>query len=286
MDRSSAQVADKITLTLSVQAPAGVLVSFPESVNRLGEFDVTSVRETLDIPDNGGRQSVRIYELESLVAGHLTVPAIDVSYVDKRKESGTQGLVRSEPLQVAITSMLEGQTDTSQYRDIKGLVELRRPKIDRNYGVLATATMATLLAGAGIAFVLMRRRVSELSPEEWALAELRDLEARSDAGQLELQEFYTRVTDTVRLFVERQFRIAASRLTTAEFFQRVQEGNELEQEHASLLDRFLITADMVKFAGLEPNQTDCGTAIATARQFVQESARLAHGVDASAQEIT
>jgi hypothetical protein len=75
----------------------------------------------------------------------------------------------------------------------------------------------------------------------------------------------------VRTYVERQFAIAAPRLTTAEFFNRVQDGQEMASRHSRLLHDFLATADMVKFAGFRPENGVVRIMINQAKQFISES---------------
>lgn len=271
VDRTSAQIADKITLTLSVLAPTGVHITFPETGDSLGQFDVLDVHETLDIPVVDGRLSTRTYELESLVAGKQVIPSIGIPFADKSTATPTLRVAQSNPIEITINSLLEGQTDPTQFRDIKGIVQIERPETPR-VGLLAAAAGGILLAGAGFAFVLTRRKSRELNPENWALNEIDYLESLCEAGEIDAEQFYTEITDIVRCYVERQFHIAALRLTTAEFFDQIQTGRDLNDEHVALLCDFLADADMVKFAGLTLGPADAANATVTARKFIHESA--------------
>ena len=48
VDRTSAQVAEPITMSLTVKAPAGVTVQFPEVGESIGSFDVLKSNDTVD----------------------------------------------------------------------------------------------------------------------------------------------------------------------------------------------------------------------------------------------
>lgn len=276
VDRTSAQIADKIRLTLTVQSPDGVQIYLPPPVERLGEFDVISVAEQPDIPVEGGRVWTRTYELESLVSGDQTVPAITIAYVDSRRGASVQGEVRTEPVTVSISSLLEGQRDPTQYRDIKGTVEVSPPAagVDPRYSIIATLAAAVLAAGISVHFLLAGRR-REWSPREWALAELGELESQVLADELTADQFYTGATDIVRRYVERQFGIDAPRLTTAEFFSRITSRSFVSDDQQQLLREFLETADLVKFAGLLPAADSAAAATARARRFIEDSSEAA-----------
>ncbi|QDS96903.1 hypothetical protein [Adhaeretor mobilis] len=269
VDRNSAQVAEAIQLTLIAEVPDGVRVSFPARTEQLGSFDIRKVEDQLDIPVAQGRKSTRTYFLESLSPGEQEVPAVGVSYLDTREASNTRKLAMSDPVRISIGSLLEGQTDPTQFRDIKGIVEISPPAQEHHY-VLLSIVAASVLAGAGFAATYYLRRDRDLSASHWALAELDRLSLQHSAAELSPTEFYTQVTDIVRNFIERRFDVAAPRLTSAEFFQLVEQNHQLSP-YLRPLRSFLETADMVKFAGLVPQGNDCDAAIAKARNFVEAS---------------
>ena len=50
IDKREAQIAERIQLEITATAPEDVTVKFPELAGKLGDFEVTSVKDTLDIP--------------------------------------------------------------------------------------------------------------------------------------------------------------------------------------------------------------------------------------------
>jgi hypothetical protein len=287
VDRTSAQIADKITLTLTAETPDGVQVFFPEQTDRLGEFDVVDVKEFLGIPIESGRLWRRTYLLESLVSGDLTIPAISVPYSDARSETTNQGSVQTEPINLSVSSLLEGQPDPHKYRDIKDIVDIEPPPTaDTRYVLIAAVVTTVLAAGVGT-YVLLRRKGRNLSPRAWAMGELQRLQALSANGEVSSAEFYTGVTDVVRHYVEQQFGVAAPRLTTPEFFNRVTSKALLSDQQEQLLREFLATADMVKFAGLSLGAGDACEATERARQFIEDSSANAanEGIREPAKEV-
>src|SRR5262249_39306634 len=106
------------------------------------------------------------------------------------------------------------------------------------------------------------------TPLESALVALQRL--REDNPPVE--EFYTRLSDIVRQYLERQLGLHAPERTTEEFLYEVSQGTRLVQEHKDLLGAFLVEADLVKFARFRPEQADCLRAFAAAEKFVREAA--------------
>ncbi|QDU99101.1 DUF4381 family protein [Lignipirellula cremea] len=272
IDKATAQIAEPITLTLTVQAPEQVTVSLPPQPATLGPFTVLHVSDALDLPTAGGRQSVRQYQLECLTAGPQTVPAIAVSYTDRRSEPTVSELLESPTLQVNIASVLEGTPDPLAFRDLKDVVELPEEP-PTSYAWLAWSLgAAAVLSCAGAALLLWPHRRSSLPPGRWALAELAALEESDLVAAGETERFYVRLTDIVRQFIERRFEIGASTLTTAEFLDQATRREALGPDQQRVLKEFLSQADLVKFARFQPNPTDAAGAIDVARQFVVQAA--------------
>ena len=272
VDRTSAEIADKINMTVDVRAPRGVAVQFPEAPAMLGKFDVIATRDRFDIPDDEGRQWSRTYELESLTSGKLEIPAVDVQFTDRRGGEALTDTIQSEPVPIQIVSVLEGQADPLQFRDIKGTVELAAPSEQTNHWIAYAAGGGTMLALAAAGLLVWRRYRRDLSPADWALAELDMLEENALPEQGQVDEFYCRLTDIVRGYLERQFAIEAPLLTTDEFLVAMKDQPVLAEMHRESLAELLVAADMVKFARFEPGSSEASETIDVARRFVTATA--------------
>jgi hypothetical protein len=276
VDRTSAEIADKITMTVDVRAPRGVAVQFADAPQLLGKFDVTHVNDRFDIPDGDERQWSRTYELESLTSGELEIPALEVQFSDRRSGSTSTDTIQSEPVPVQIVSVLEGQTDPTQFRDIKGVVELPSPTERTNRWIVYALGGGTALALAAASLLMWRRYRGDLSPAQWALAQLDELEDNALPEHGLVDEFYCRLTDIVRRYLERQIAIHAPLLTTDEFLAAMQNEPVLAATHRKSLGELLVAADMVKFARFEPGSTEASETIDVARRFVMETAPHEH----------
>lgn len=153
-------------------------------------------------------------------------------------------------------------------RDIKGLVP-----VPHEWWWLWVAV--AVMAIAAVAVWLWKRRKPTAATEtaappsafEVALAALQRL--RNDNPPVE--EFYTRLSDIVRRYLEDQFGLRAPERTTEEFLYEVSSDGTLLPKHKELLGMFLKEADLVKFARFRPGSDDMQRAFAAAEEFVRES---------------
>ena len=150
-------------------------------------------------------------------------------------------------------------------RDIKGVVAIPIPL----WWLLIPVIL--ILVALGIWLWWRRRKpvvapqvVRMLTPLEVALAALQQL--RQDAPPAD--EFYTRLSDIIRHYIEERFGLRAPERTTEEFLAEA----TLPTQQMTLLSAFLQEADLVKFARLRPGKDDMERAASAGEKFIRESA--------------
>jgi hypothetical protein len=87
-----------------------------------------------------------------------------------------------------------------------------------------------------------------------------------------MHEYYFRLADIVRGYIERRFGLLAPERTTEEFLREARQDRSLTAEQKDMLGRFLRAADLVKFALHRPEPAEAASALAAARRFVTETA--------------
>ena len=133
---------------------------------------------------------------------------------------------------------------------------------------------AVVVLGAAVYWLWKRRKLTAAeaavvppSAYEVAIRELRRL--REDNPPVE--EFYTRLSDIVRHYLEGQLGLRAPERTTEEFLYEVSQDHSLSPEHRDLLGAFLQESDLVKFARLRPGEDDKQRAFGAAEKVVEET---------------
>ena len=271
VDQRVAQVAQPIHLEITAQAPAGVSVQFPEHPTTLGPFQIVDVQEQVDVPLGENRLWRRVYTLESLASGTKMIPAVQISFVDRRAAKALADVVSSAPVELEITSLLEGQIDPTKFRDIKGAVALQpKPQVTSHWTLYGISVGGIALL-ATVALLLWHRRHRKHTPAESALIQLAQLEQRDLLAAGETHIFYCCVTDIIRHYIEDRFGYRAPKQTTSEFLSAVQREDLLCDKHQAPLQEFLQVADMVKFACHSPSRNEAAAAIGKARKFVHDT---------------
>ena len=106
------------------------------------------------------------------------------------------------------------------------------------------------------------------TPEEIAQAALALLLAENLPARGLVKEFYLRLTGIVRQYVEDTTGIRAPEQTTEEFLRDMRSRAVFPPERSARLAEFLEAADLVKYAGQQPEEGQIDQAIARAHEFV------------------
>ena len=130
---------------------------------------------------------------------------------------------------------------------------------------------AAVLLAIWFAIRYISRRVKEhrMSPIERAWVELDRLLKKGLPGRGRYKDFYVELTMVVRRYVQRKYGIKAPHMTTEEFFAELSQSKEQSFEQAGSLRKFLESADMVKFAGVEATPEMADEATDSARGYLK-----------------
>ena len=90
------------------------------------------------------------------------------------------------------------------------------------------------------------RFIKHLPPHQKAMMEIGRIKAEGFDTEGEQKEYYTRLTDALRTYLEERFGIQAMEMTSGEIIQRLQQEEDLAKIEE--LRQLLETADLVKFA--------------------------------------
>lgn len=113
-----------------------------------------------------------------------------------------------------------------------------------------------------IRFLARKLREHRMSPIERAWVELDRLLKKGLPGRGRYKDFYVELTMVVRRYIQRKYGIKAPHMTTEEFLREARPSDELR--------RFLESADMVKFAGVEATPEMADDATASARDYLNK----------------
>ncbi len=258
---------------LRIAADKDVELVVPQLAGQIGEFEITDFGAAQPREEKGRAIVERWYTLVTYQPGDGIIPGPTIQY--RTAGSDLQNIAAPDAL-VTVQSLLDRPGPTpADVRDIKNPVAV--PKDYRPLLWLAGGLLAVVLVAAGLyRFLNGRRRGAPAPPprpaHEVALEALAKLHAARllEAGQHE--EFYVRLSNIVRTYLEMRFHLRAPEMTTEEFLQAAQRDPQLAPPQRSALGTFLSEADLVKFARYVPAAEDGERAYRAGREFVASTA--------------
>ena len=131
------------------------------------------------------------------------------------------------------------------------------------------AVGAILTALAGLILFFNKKGTSRiLSP--WEIARISLAELKKELS-LNDEAFFVRLSDILRQYIERRFALPATEKTSEEFIQQLRTDSILSEKQRIALERFLGTADLVKFARMNSDEKQKSDCLNMADNFVNET---------------
>ncbi len=264
------RLSDEPKLRLTIRAANGIRVEKPPFGEALGEFVIRDFHEPLPESDGDAELIRQIYTLEPTRAGKLSIAPIAVRFFDERPGGdGSEHTIESEALSVEVSTVLAEEVPTlADLRPPAGPVELPTPATPIGLWIGAAAAV---LAIAGLVMWRLRRRRKQdepqLSPQELAWLELEAIVERKLA-EADAKVYYVELTGVVRRYIERSTGVRAPEQTTEEFLRAIGSHASFADDERNRLQEFLESADLVKFAGYEPEPRDIEESFERAKRFI------------------
>ena len=148
-----------------------------------------------------------------------------------------------------------------------------------DYGLWILALIIVLGAGYYLYRRLSRKgvetkeKVIVIPPYELAIQELDSLRSDKLCEQGREREFYTRLTDILRQYLQGRFGINAMEMTSTQIRHMLQTNEETRLSKRNM-DQVLETADFVQFAKVRPLPEDNTRSFNSAIQFVEDTKPL------------
>ena len=254
-----------------ISAPdAEVFVEQP--AERLGDFDIVDFGVEPPTRREGKTVLTRWYRLVGYSPGDHVLQSPPVKY---RVAGQEEAEAPAQEITVSVESLLAQTPNATDIRDIKAPEPV--PVDWRPYYLLGGG-IALLLAVVAILYRLLNRprragaAPSVRPPHEIASDALADLRRRNLIAVGAFKEYYSALSDIVRIYLEQRFRLRAPEMTTEEFLLTTAREGRLEAAHRRLLGEFLSESDLVKFARHLPTIADSERAWGAAKRFVDETA--------------
>jgi hypothetical protein len=258
---------------VDVVADPNAEVLLEQPAERLGDFDIVDFGIDPPVARDGRKLVSRWYRLVGWRPGQYVVKTPPVRY---RAAGAEPREITGQEVRVSVESVLAREPNATDIRDVKPPEAV--PIDWRPWWVLASTLVALFAAGAILYRVLNRPRRARpgpppIPPHEIAGRALADLKRRDLIGRGAFKEYYSRLSDIVRVYLEQRFHLRAPEMTTEEFLLTAARDGRLDGAHRRLLADFLAESDLVKFARHLPTIADSERAWEAASRFVQDTSR-------------
>jgi hypothetical protein len=175
--------------------------------------------------------------------------------------------------------------DTNQMfkiRDIKPIMETpwTFKEFWQRFGKIILIILISVFLIAAIIYYIIRRIQNKpiftppkpkIPPHITALELLNTLKEEKLWQKDRIKEYYTQLTDILRIYIEERFSIPAPEYTSYQIIESLDSQPEIPQENKMSLGKMLSTADLVKFAKAQPLEFENEIALKTAFDFVEKT---------------
>ncbi len=269
-DRTQIDPGRSVFLTVTMKTPADVKASLPDLRDRVRGFSLAEEFAGKPVKNADGslvetynwklvpEPCADVYKIAPFAVS--ASPKLMSTQADDGKFSFVAGpiLFENPPPREVVT----GDMEADPTKDLPPL----------SWKLVGWCAACVLVLGALVlgAWMLVRyvvRRVKEhrMSPIERAWVELDRLLKKGLPGRGRYKDFYVELTMVVRRYVQRKYGIKAPHLTTEEFFEEIGARGMKSED----LKKFLESADLVKFAGVQATPEMADEATDSARCYLK-----------------
>ena len=284
------QIGEQALFNLKVIAPKDKTIQFPVYQKEIipGLEVLTMLPPDTVIENNVATMNFK-YVVTSFDSTLYYVPHMPVFDGTDTIYSNSFGLkVTSPVLKDSTVAYLEkmntGQTDSIDFRQLQlnDIKPVQKPAFvwtDYLWILWIVLGLILLLLLIGLIIVLVLRKKNKgyfftppqvLPPHVRALQELDKLRAGKIWQQGREKEFYTRITDILRVYMFERYRINAMEMTSGEILVEIRKRSEEDSIYNNLV-QILSVADMVKFAKHKPYMDENDLSLMNAYFFVNQT---------------
>ena len=274
LDSLQLLIGEQTTLHLTVTANRGqkiVMPSFKPSQQLIPGVEVVGQSEENTSEIDGNRIQVsRNYTLTSFDENVYAIPALNV------KVNGKD--FHGNPLALKVLTVPVDTVHPNQFYPPKDVQD--NPFLWSEWsGIFWLSVLMLLLCGA-MCYLLQRlkqnkpilksfRIVKRVPAHEKALNEINAIKHQRSENQENLKEYYTRLTNTLREYINGRFGFNAMEMTSSEIIECLQSAGD--QKMIDELRQLFRTADLVKFAKYETLINENDSNLVNAINFIDQT---------------
>lgn len=253
-DSTHIQIGDPLKIRLTVKYTNTLTVAFPKAADTLGNLETIEVAKVDTAKEANNIVLSQVYTVSAYDSGDFHAGPVVVYFTNS---TGAVDSVLSNDIQIVAGSPA---VDLEKpFKDVKAPLEV--PYSWREFVSFKILIILLLLAAIiGILLyskyyqntpVVIERRKPKDPAHIWARKELKKLEEEKLWQKDEVKQYYSRITDILRMYLEYRYDWFALESTTEEI-EAVLPKYKLKDKARESLLAILRAADLVKFAKMVP----------------------------------
>jgi len=275
LEHDSIWLGDQIKLLVVVEQTAGTKIEFPQLRDSIQKIEILQKSKIDTSKLDGGRiQLKQSYLITCFDSGAHYIPP----FYFKVKKALSIDSLRSNDLTLFVkfppVNLKRAPADIKKPFSAPVTLKEIAPWL---LGIILIAAIVFLVIYALSRInrnkpLFQRPPKPKLPPHVIALQELDKLKTEELWQHEKVKDYYTRLTDIVRVYIEERFSIAAMEQTTFEILKSFKgEDLQIEKKTVKELSDILELADYVKFAKLTPLPDENHKMLSNAYLFVKET---------------
>jgi hypothetical protein len=277
IDTTSIRLGEQVQLKLDVTLPRAARVNWPDLKDTIfGPVEIISRSrvDTIETSRDNYLQYKQNFTITSFDTGYHTIPQIAVKYQLPGDKVPQIALTDSLLLHVRTVDV----DTTLAIKDIKALMPAPIT-LSELWPVFAVLAVLGSIIGF-IWYYLWRKRMKkplfpvlkkpELPPWMAALQSLDEIAAKKLWQIGKTKEYHTLVTDVLRTYIEKQYKIQAMEMISSEILESL-DNKGLEKNTIVKARHVLELADLVKFAKENPLPPENEQSLSYTKEFVIET---------------
>lgn len=269
VDRAFITIGDPVEYTVTIRRAPSVqtLSAIPSP-----PAELFRIRKIEDIHHKEGSYTVegKRYTLTAFRLGEFVLDPVEIQY---RIGQGQPERLQTQRLYLTVKSVAEGEEKT----DIRGAKSVLA--LPESFWLVLLLLLALAIAGASAYGIYRRFRKGEgtpseipapLSAEEEALLHLNRLFDSDLLRRGEFKLYYLRLSEILRVYLEKRFHVLAVESTTTEIARLLREteaARDLQEKILAVLE----FADLAKFAKWRPSPAEVLQTNQRSKQIIEES---------------
>jgi hypothetical protein len=272
VDSNHIMIGDWFKLHLEIEHPNNVTIAVTALPDSFEGFEIIKRDQPSSKQTDQRTLKTQEFIVTSFDSGMHIIPAIPIQYTIAGDT--TKYLVETSPIPMTVGTVA---VDTSQ--DIKDV----KPPL--SVPITFADVLPYLLVVVGIAgivwlarYIIRKRKRGESlileeptrPAHEVALEALRSLESEKLWQRGKTKDYHSQLTDIIRVYIERRFRILAMESTSDEILSEFVNGI-IPKDLRDNLKEILVLADLVKFAKFTPVSEENEISLKLAFKFVEST---------------